>query len=125
MLACAMKQIKTLSNEALLEETKSLAEQERMTTLALIECLAEVEYRKLYFELGYSSLWQFSTLYLKLSEGAAQRRINAARLSKVIPETKDAIADGSLSHPTRYRSRRTQVTLTDRGSARRRPAGSW
>jgi hypothetical protein len=88
---------RSYSNEALLQETLNLAEQERLTTLQLIECLEEVESRMLYTELGFSSLWYFCTDYLKMSEGAAQRRIKAMRLSKNTPKVKEAIASGKLS----------------------------
>jgi len=92
-----MQILKDYSNEVLLQETKRLVEKERQTTLELIECLAEVEARMLFATLGFSSLWQFCTEYLHLSEGAASRRIRAMRLSRHVPEVKDAIADGSLS----------------------------
>ena len=51
----------------------------------------------LFAQLGYSSLWQFATQYLGLSEGAAQRRIAACRLSRQIPAVKEAISTGALS----------------------------
>jgi 5-methylcytosine-specific restriction endonuclease McrA len=92
-----MKKIQAYSDGDLLAETRLLVEKERLTTLELIECLAEVEARMLYATLGYSSLWNFCIEYLKLSEGATQRRIQAMRLSKQVPQVKGSIAEGSLS----------------------------
>jgi HNH endonuclease len=92
-----MKNLKSYTDNALLTETKDLVEKERLTTLELIECLAEVESRMLYSRLGYSSLWTFCVEYLHLSEGSAQRRIQAMRLSKQVPEVKQSIAEGALS----------------------------
>jgi hypothetical protein len=47
--------------------------------------------------MGYSSLWDFATRFLGLSEGAAQRRISAMRLSEELPEVKAALESGHLS----------------------------
>src|SRR4051794_27614145 len=92
-----MKVIQSYSNEVLLEETKILVEKERQITLQLIECLAEVEARMLFAQLGYSSLWQFCIQYLGLSEGASQRRISAMRLGRQVPAAKVALSEGKLS----------------------------
>src|SRR4029077_19656050 len=92
-----MQKIKTYSDESLLQETKNQVERERQATLELIECLAEIESRLLYAKMGYSSLWQFCIEYLKLSEGSSQRRIQAMRLSRKVPEAKAALQTGTLS----------------------------
>jgi hypothetical protein len=65
--------------------------------LALIEHLEEIQSRRLHAELGYESLWAFCTQYLGLSEGAAQRRISAMRLTRDVPEAKAALQSGKLS----------------------------
>ena len=92
-----MQNIQSYSDENLLQETKTQVEKERAATLHLIECLAEVEARMLYAKLGFSSLWQFCIEYLKLSEGSAQRRIQAMRLSRKVPQAKQALESGKLS----------------------------
>lgn len=89
--------IKNLSNDKLLSHAKGLAIQERQATLALIEAIAEIDQRKLYLERGFASLWELATKELGLSEGAAHRRINAARLLVRSPEIKPAIESGALS----------------------------
>jgi hypothetical protein len=89
--------MKHLTSEELLSRTKTLVAEERRATLALIEHLQEIEARRLYAELGYASLWEFSTRYLGLSEGAAQRRIQAMRLGRDVPEAKAALESGRLS----------------------------
>ena len=85
------------SSEELLTRTKTLISIERKTTLSIIECLEEIQRRRLYAELGFSSLWEFATKYLGLSEGAAQRRIQAMRLVRDEPTAKTALENGSLS----------------------------
>src|SRR4051794_10357559 len=92
-----MKLLKSFSDDALLQETKNRVDRERQATLELIECLAEIETRMLYAELGYPSLWAFCTQYLGLSEGASQRRIAAMRLSKTVPSVKEAISEGTIT----------------------------
>ena len=87
----------TLNNYDLLARTKTLVAEERRTTLALIDCLEEVQRRRLYTELGYASLWEFATKYLGLSEGSAQRRILAMRLVREEPSAKEALASGELT----------------------------
>ena len=47
----------SLSNSVLHEETISAAKSEKAATLRLLEFLAEVDFRRLYCERGYSSLF--------------------------------------------------------------------
>jgi hypothetical protein len=86
-----------LPNKTLLEKTDFLAREERRITVELIEHLREIERRMLYAELGYGSLHDFCVKRLGLSEGSAQRRIQAMRLARELPEVKTAILDGSIS----------------------------
>lgn len=44
-----------ISNEKLIEKTKTLVQEERRITLELIECLEVISSRMLYAELGYGS----------------------------------------------------------------------
>lgn len=89
--------IKSLSAHELLAQTKILVADERRITLRLIESLREIEARLLFADMGYGSLFEFCTKELGLSEGSAQRRIQAMRLVRDVPEAKLAIEDGSLS----------------------------
>lgn len=89
--------LKSLTHEELLTRTRHWVAEERNAQTQLIECLAEVLRRSLHSEMGYGSIWAFATKYLGLSEGAAQRRIAAARLSDELPEVKAALEEGTLS----------------------------
>jgi hypothetical protein len=89
--------LKYLQSKELLERTQNLVAEERRVTLALIEHLEEIQTRRLHAELGYESLWAFCTQHLGLSEGAAQRRIAAMRLTREVPEAKTALQSGKLS----------------------------
>jgi hypothetical protein len=90
-------EMKHLSSQELLSRTKTLVSDERRATLALIEHLEEIQARGLYASMGYASMWEFATQELGLSEGSAQRRIQAMRLVRDVPEAKASLADGSLS----------------------------
>ena len=87
----------SLSSKLLIENTQRLVAEERRITLQLISHLEEIQRRRLYSELGYTSLWDFTTRCLGLSEGAAQRRIQAMRLAREVPEAKTVLEEGSLS----------------------------
>ena len=89
--------MKDISSPELLTRTKTLVAEERRITLALIMHLQEIERRMLYAEMNYSSMWDFATGELGLSEGAAQRRLHAMRLVRDVPEAKVALASGALS----------------------------
>ncbi len=94
--------LKKLTSNELLLRAKGLAGEERAVTVLLISHLAEIQSRRLFAEIGFSSMWEFCTKYLLLSEGAAQRRIQTMRLIEQLPQekkesTKAAIARGQLS----------------------------
>ena len=86
-----------LQNKELLEKARSLVSEERKMMGEVIRCLEEINRRKLYLQLGYSSLFAFCTQELGYSESAAMRRINAMRMSEDVPEVIRNIEDGHLS----------------------------
>lgn len=89
--------LKHLSNDELLKRLNALTQKERTLQAEIIEYLREVDTRKLYRDLGYSSLFEYLTRGLKYSEGAAQRRIDAARLSASVPEVSAKLRTGELT----------------------------
>lgn len=68
-----------LSNQALLEETERLASSVRRTNATLIAALAEVDARKLWADVGCSSLYTYCIQMLRFSEQEAYLRMEAAR----------------------------------------------
>lgn len=89
-----------LNDEALLAEVHVLVTSERTATTALVASLAEVDERQLYLARGFPSLYALCVRELKMSEGAAYRRISAARAIRRFPVALGALADGSLSLTT-------------------------
>jgi hypothetical protein len=57
----------------------------------------EVASRKLFFELGYESLYMYLTKGLKYSESAAYRRIQAAKMLMASPLVAEKIESGALN----------------------------
>jgi hypothetical protein len=86
-----------LTNEQLLAEVRVLVARERTATAVLVASLAEVDQRKLYKALKYPSLYKFCHEELKLSEGAAYRRIRAARVAGRFPIALNYLEDGSIT----------------------------
>ena len=86
-----------LTDETLLNETQSLVKQEREITLKVLHHLREIEKRRLFSKLGYSSLYTYCTQELKYSEASAQRRISSMRALFEMPELEAKIQTGALS----------------------------
>ena len=89
--------LKKMSDNLLLENIKELVKKESKITAEIITHLEEVDRRKLFSELKYKSLFDYSVMELGYSEDQAYRRVNAMRLSRKIPEVKKKIDDGELS----------------------------
>lgn len=89
--------VEKLSDQSLLQETFLLSGKERETTALLVKYLAEIERRKLFVECGFTSIFAYCTEKLKMSEGQAHRRIQAARLLNQIPRIDEKIKTGQLN----------------------------
>ena len=87
----------SLSDSALLAATARAADAERQATADLLALLAEVDRRKLYLSLGYSSLFVYCTQVLRLSEPAAYTRITAARAAVRMPSVLMRLAAGDVT----------------------------
>ncbi len=89
--------IKSLSDKVLLNQTHKLVKKEQNHTLQIIKHLEEIYRRRLFSDLGHNSLFSYCTEHLSYSPAQAQRRINAARLIKDIPQAEKMIEQGTLS----------------------------
>src|SRR5277367_1139269 len=92
-----MREILSLSDQALLQKTRVLVREERELTTRVLHHLREVERWRLFVDLGYPSLFEYAVGDLHYSEASAQRRISAMRLLKELPELESKIEEGSLS----------------------------
>ena len=89
--------LKTMSNDQLLLQTKNLVQKERQINIQVLQHLQEIEKRKLYLKRGFSSLFEYAVKELGYSESSAYRRIKAMKLCKELPETKTQISTGKLN----------------------------
>ena len=75
---------------------KTLAQKERDLLHEVLLTIKEIDSRKTYLELGFSSLFEYLVQGIGYSEGSAQRRIDAARLLKEIPQMAEKIQSGEI-----------------------------
>jgi 5-methylcytosine-specific restriction endonuclease McrA len=86
----------SLSDEELVSRIASLCLEGRRLVARLIVHLIEVEDRALDKKSACSSMWDFCTERLKMSEGEASRRLNAARLVRRFPSVLGRIERGEV-----------------------------
>jgi DNA-binding GntR family transcriptional regulator len=87
----------SMTNSQLENELKSLVAKERELLHEILLRIREVDSRKLYLERGYSSLFDYLTREIGYSCASAQRRIDAVRLSRDIPEVMERVGSGELN----------------------------
>ena len=95
-----MENIRALTSEELVSNTQNLVAQERRVGLEVLNHLREIDARKLYLERGFPSLFEMCVKEFGYSAGAAQRRIEAMRLTRDVPEVKCKIESGAVSLST-------------------------
>lgn len=86
-----------LSNSALLTRFGKIVQTERKITHLVLECIAEIDSRKLYLDKAYPSPYEFLVQEFGYSSSAALRRIESARLLREVPEMAAKIESGALN----------------------------
>ncbi len=89
--------IRKISDSELLEQTEKAVLVERESTNLVLDHLREIQSRRLYARLGFSSMFEYCTQHLKYCNSGAQLRIDAMRLSLELPEIKESLEKGDLS----------------------------
>jgi len=89
--------IKKLSDKSLLAQTDLLAYEHRKNSVLLLRHLREIEVRRLFVDLGFSSMHKYCIQQLKFSEGETQRRLTSARLLAELPEIENKIETGQVN----------------------------
>jgi hypothetical protein len=89
--------VKQLSNLDLEERFHKLLCTERKITHLVLECIAEIDHRKIYLQKAYSSLYDYLIKEFGYSPSAALRRIESARLLREVPEMAEKIETGALN----------------------------
>ncbi len=90
----------TVPSSELTSRLYELRRAERRLLVEFLEYLGEVDRRRLYAELGFSSLFVFLSQHLGYSSSAAYRRSTAARLIARFPVVAECLGDGRLSLTT-------------------------
>ena len=85
-----------LADASLLDGTRSLQAQDRLTTALMVARIGEIDSRRLGERLGFASTLAWCIAELRLSEDEAGRRIRAARFGRRYPQLFEALADGRL-----------------------------
>jgi len=85
------------SDGSLTVELARLIHAERGVTARVVACIAEFDRRRLYLPQGFSSMFTYCRDNLHLGEGAAYRRIEAARVSRRFPEILELLASGAIT----------------------------
>src|ERR1043165_4525972 len=91
-----MQAMSDFSAHDLLTQLRQSAGRERAALADFIIALAELERRRLYVELGYTSAWDFCRRALGLSETATHYRLSAARQVQKQPDLIEQIRAGQL-----------------------------
>jgi hypothetical protein len=86
-----------ISDDVLLERTSRYARSERKITHVVLWHINEVERRRLYAQLGYSSIFKYIAQHLGYGEKAAYERMHASRLLGKMPELAEKMEEGKLN----------------------------
>ncbi|MNL04871.1 HNH endonuclease [compost metagenome] len=84
-------------DDVLLERTFKYARSERKITHIVLWHINEVERRRLYAQLGYSSIFKYISRHLGYGEKAAYERMHASRLLRKMPELAEKMEEGTLN----------------------------
>ena len=97
MIIPGSKALKDVSDRRLLSNLRRLSEKEHETVLSILVHLIEIDRRRLYLEMGYSSLFKLCVKEFKYSESVAGRWIAVARCIKRFPRAYRALASGKVN----------------------------
>ena len=92
-----MTSLTKLSDRKLLSQMEALVGREQRTTLEVVLHLGEVERRRLYLRLAYSSMFEYCVTHLGYSRSAAGRRLQTARCARRHPELLRLLQCGKIS----------------------------
>lgn len=88
--------LSALSDSEILRGLHQLVFQRRHTTARIIAHLVEVQARRLYAKMAFSSLFDFCRRHLGMSEGSATRYMTAARVALKFPDVIRRIEKGEV-----------------------------
>lgn len=90
----------SITDNELVKQLENLAIKEHDATVQILVCLGELDRRRAFLKLGYSSIYALCTRRLKYSEGAAHRRICSARVIREYPDALKLLETRQVSTTT-------------------------
>ncbi len=99
-LICEFNKLQNLEDRPLIETTQLLFKQERVISEKILICLQEIQKRKIFWNLGYRSLYEMLTTHFNLSESSAYSRISALKIMESVPETQVMLRTGEVNFST-------------------------
>ena len=88
--------VSRLSDDAVICELKESIAQDCPHTARQVELIGEIERRRLFAPAGYPSMYKYCVGELHLSEDAAYKRIQVARVARRYPAVLAALAEGRV-----------------------------
>lgn len=92
--------IKNMSDSQLIERVTYLVHRERELVECFIWHLQEIQDRKLYIQMGFTSLFECLVRNFKYSEAVAYSRISALKILTAVPEAAEALNSGEVNLTT-------------------------
>ncbi|MFS4457557.1 HNH endonuclease [Bdellovibrio sp. HCB2-146] len=92
--------IKAMTDNQLIERVEYLVRRERELVECLIWHLQEIQDRKLYIQMGFTSLFECLVKHFKYSEAVAYSRISALKIISAVPEAAEALNSGEVNLTT-------------------------
>src|SRR6186713_2305956 len=89
--------LSSITDRDLEQRLYGMRQAERRFIVELLFHLAEVERRKLFFDMGHASLFDLLWKGLGYSKGSAHRRLVGARLIAAFPQIADYLRAGRLN----------------------------
>lgn len=93
----AFPDLRNLSDELLDQNLMSFVKKEKEVLKEILLHIAEVDRRRLFLRMGYSSLYVYLTERMGYDGGSAQRRLDAARLAQQVPSVIESIDQGEIT----------------------------
>ncbi|MFS4460277.1 HNH endonuclease [Bdellovibrio sp. HCB2-146] len=94
------EEIKSLTDNEIISRVERMVRSERQIVECMIWHLQEIQDRKLFIQMGYTSLFECLVKHFKYSEPVAYTRISALKIINAVPEVAEALNSGEVSLTT-------------------------
>ena len=95
-----LERVQQLGDHALIEQLAHSAKHDRQHTVRLLAELGEVQARGLFRDLGFSTMFDYATRKLRMSEAEAALRLRAAKLGREFPVALEMLGRSELNLTT-------------------------